>query len=127
SPSKCTCRSSSAGASLRAEASIDGRCKSCGEAALEPILSLGEQPLANSYLTAAELAQPEPRYPLELVRCAKCTLVQITAVVPPEVLFRNYLYFSSYSTTMLAHVEALAKRLVAERGLGPSSLVAEVA
>jgi SAM-dependent methyltransferase len=102
-------------------------CRSCGHGALAPIVSLGETPLANAYLRPEDLARPEPRYPLDLVRCLRCALVQITEVVPPEVLFRDYLYLSSYSTTMLAHAEALVARLVPERGLGPGSLAVEVA
>jgi hypothetical protein len=102
-------------------------CRSCAGADLAPILSLGEQPLANSYPRPADLKTPEPRFPLELVRCRRCQLVQITYSVPPEVLFRDYLYLSSYSTTMLQHAEALVARLVAERRLGGDALAVEVA
>src|SRR5262249_25623475 len=102
-------------------------CRICGHAATEPILSLGAQPLANAYPFAVDLARPEPRYPLDLVRCPACALVPITEVVPPEVLFRDYLYLSSYSTTMVASAEALVARLVAERGLSAGSLAVEVA
>lgn len=102
-------------------------CRSCSGESLAPILSLGEMALANSYLTPAQLAEPELTYPLDLVRCRSCQLVQITCTVPPEILFRDYLYLSSYSTTMLKHAEALVTRLVAERQLGPTSLAAEVA
>ncbi len=102
-------------------------CRSCGGTDLAPVLSLGAMALANSYLAPAKLAEPEPTYPLDLVRCRSCQLVQITCTVPPEVLFRDYLYLSSYSTTMLKHAEALVMRLVQERGLGSASLAAEVA
>jgi SAM-dependent methyltransferase len=102
-------------------------CRGCGSASIEPIISLGATPLANSYPRPADLSAPEPRYPLDLVRCTDCALVQITEVVPPEILFRDYLYLSSYSSTMLQHAEALVERLVRERGLGPTSLAAEVA
>jgi hypothetical protein len=102
-------------------------CRSCGGQALVAIVSLGEMALANSYLRPADAALPEPVFPLDLVRCQTCQLVQITCTVPPEVLFRDYLYLSSYSTTMLRHAEQLVTRLVAERGLGPDSLAVEVA
>jgi hypothetical protein len=102
-------------------------CRSCGSGDLHPVLSLGETPLANSLLTDEELDKPEPRFPLDLVLCRNCTLVQITETVPPEILFRDYLYFSSFSDTMLAHAEALATRVVAERKLGAGSLVIEAA
>lgn len=104
-------------------------CRSCGGggAELSPIVSLGDQPLANSYLLPAQLSAVEPRYPLDLVRCRACSLVQITYTVPPEILFKDYLYLSSYSTTMLKHAEALVAQVIADRHLGPSSLAVEVA
>ncbi len=105
---------------------IDG-CRACGSAALAPVLSLGETPLANALRTAEQLAAPEPRFPLELVRCTECTLVQITETVPPEVLFSDYVYFSSYSEGMVAHARELAGRLTTERGLGAGDLVVEIA
>jgi SAM-dependent methyltransferase len=101
-------------------------CRSCGAARLELILSLGSTPLANSLVTEPA-EEAEARYPLDLVFCPACTLVQITETVPPEILFRDYLYFSSFSDTMLAHARALVSRFVAERRLGPSSLAVEIA
>jgi SAM-dependent methyltransferase len=91
------------------------------------VLDLGETPLANSLLSEADLDRPEPRYPLALVFCEGCSLVQITVSVPPEDMFREYLYFSSFSDTMLRHAEVLAGRLKATRSLGPESLVVEAA
>ncbi len=102
-------------------------CRCCRAADLETLLSLGEMPLANSLLRAEQLATPEPRYPLDLAFCPACSLVQITETLPPEDLFRDYLYFSSFSDTMLAHARELVGRLVRERGLGPQSLAVEVA
>jgi len=102
-------------------------CRSCGSGDLHAVLSLGSTPLANSLLTEEQLDQPEPRFPLDLVLCRTCTLVQITETVPPEILFRDYLYFSSFSDTMLAHAEQLATRVVADRKLGAGSLVIEAA
>ncbi len=76
-------------------------CRSCGEANVLPVLSLGKTPLANALLTPAELDLPEELFPLELVFCPTCTLLQITETVSPEKLFREYLYFSSFSDTVL--------------------------
>lgn len=101
-------------------------CRSCQADGLEPVLSLGRTPLANSFLTEDQLAQPEPAYPLDLAFCKECALVQITETVPPEKLFREYLYFSSFADTMLQHVERLVARLVVDRRLGPNSLVVEI-
>jgi len=94
---------------------------------LSPILSLGVTPLANALLTADQLDRPEPKYPLDLVFCPRCTLVQITETVPPEALFREYVYFSSFSDTVLQHAGALTERLRLSRDLGARSLVVEVA
>jgi SAM-dependent methyltransferase len=103
------------------------RCRSCGARNLTPILSLGETPLANALLSAEQLGEPEARFPLDLVLCGTCSLVQITATVPPEQLFGEYLYFSSFSDTMLRHARTLVERVVAERGLTAGSRVVEIA
>lgn len=102
-------------------------CRSCNAAALEVVLSLGRTPLANSLLTEEQLAEPEETYPLELAFCRGCSLLQITETVPPEKLFREYLYFSSFSDTMLLHAETLADKLIHARNLDGSSLVIELA
>ncbi|MGQ9890046.1 MAG: class I SAM-dependent methyltransferase [Aggregatilineales bacterium] len=102
-------------------------CRSCGSLNLRLIFSLGRTPLANALLTAEQLGAPEPVYPLDVVFCSDCALVQITETVPPEVLFSEYLYFSSFSDTMLKHAEALADELTQVRGLGAGSLVVEIA
>jgi SAM-dependent methyltransferase len=102
-------------------------CRSCGGDRLAKILSLGPMPLANALLTREQLHDPEPTYPLELAFCSECALVQITATVPPEKLFREYLYFSSFSDTLLRHAEALVTRLVETRRLNAHHLVVELA
>ena len=103
------------------------RCRSCAGEKLIEILSLGSTPLANSLLTFEQLDEAEAKYPLELVFCPDCTLVQITETVPPEKLFREYFYFSSFSDTVLEHARELAKRVVESRHLNGNSLVIEVA
>src|SRR5687767_14149495 len=96
-------------------------CRACGEKALKPVLSLGTTPLANSLLTTEELGKPEPAFPLDLVFCGSCSLVQITETVPPEQLFKNYLYFSSFSDTMTKNMEELSASVVKQRKLGDQS------
>jgi SAM-dependent methyltransferase len=102
-------------------------CRACGAGALSPILSLGATPLANALLSKEQLDEPEATYPLDLVLCTTCSLVQITETVPAEQLFGEYLYFSSFSDTMLRHACTLATRMVDERHLGPSHRVVEIA
>ena len=88
---------------------VTAACRSCGQVGVEAVLSLGEMPLANRLLRPDELEAPEPRYPLDLGFCPACSLVQIGETVPPETLFLEYVYFSSFSETMLASSEALAR------------------
>jgi SAM-dependent methyltransferase len=106
---------------------VGGTCRSCGAGDLRPILSLGDTPLANRLLTDDQLRETEPTYPLDLVMCPACALVQITATVPPETLFSDYAYFSSFSDTMLAHAEELTKQLIVDRDLSDESLAIEIA
>lgn len=102
-------------------------CRSCRSTGPISILSLGEMPLANALLTSEQLSQPEELFPLDLVFCPACTLVQITETVSPEKLFREYLYFSSFSETVLKSASAIADALLTRCGLGQDSLVVEVA
>src|SRR5579872_4470376 len=102
-------------------------CRSCGHSELEPILSLGSTPLANALPTTEQLREPEPTYPLDLAFCPACSLVQITETVPPETLFREYLYFSSFSDEIQRHAEAISRRMVASKHLDANSLVVEAA
>jgi SAM-dependent methyltransferase len=105
----------------------NARCRSCEKPGLQLILSLGRTPLANSLLSEGDLARPEATFPLDLVFCPNCALVQITETVPPAQLFSDYLYFSSFSETMLAHAQALATEVARARHLGLESLVVEIA
>jgi SAM-dependent methyltransferase len=101
-------------------------CRSCGDSNLKLVLSLGKMPLANALLTEEQLRQPEPTYPLDLVFCRSCTLLQITETVPPDQLFSNYLYFSSFSETMLQDSKELAQILIESHRLNESSMVVEL-
>jgi SAM-dependent methyltransferase len=100
-------------------------CRSCCTASLTQVLSLGRTPLANSLLPPE--GGESPTYPLDLVRCTTCGLVQLAQIVKPDVLFSDYVYFSSNSETMLRHAEAMAEQLVRQESLGDDSLVVELA
>lgn len=103
------------------------RCRSCGGAHLRSVIDLGETPLANALLDKSALALPEERFPLELVFCEDCTLLQITTTVPPEQLFSDYVYFSSFSDAAVSNAKAIADRLTQKLGLTSNSLVVEAA
>jgi SAM-dependent methyltransferase len=103
-------------------------CRSCGSEDLAPVLSFGEMPLADRLLTAEEVEAADVTVPLTLVFCPACSLVQIAETVRPEVLFgRDYPYFSSVSSTLLAHSRAHADELIGRLGLSAGSLVVEIA
>jgi SAM-dependent methyltransferase len=92
---------------------------------LRQVLSLGRTPLANSLLPAE--GGTLPTYPLDLVRCTTCSLVQLAQIVAPDVLFSDYVYFSSNSETMLRHAESMVEQLVRREQLGQDSLAVELA
>lgn len=101
-------------------------CRICGDRDLAPVLSLGNLPAPNALLTSEQLGKPEPKFLLDLVLCTNCSLLQITETVPPEFLFRNYPYFSSFSDTMLRHAREMADNLIGTLNLTPKNLVVEV-
>ena len=103
-------------------------CLSCGSHSLEPIISFGYTALADNLLTKEQLDLPEYTAPLDLVFCSECTLVQITELVPPEILFcDDYPYFSSVSPSLLKHFGDSAKNIIKARNLNENSLVIEAA
>jgi hypothetical protein len=103
------------------------QCLSCGRSRPLPVLSLGTTPLANRFLTSADPDPSEPRFPLELVFCEGCGLVQLSEHVDPEVLFRDYVYVTGTSSTMERHHRALAADHVARYGIAAGDLVVDVA
>jgi SAM-dependent methyltransferase len=103
-------------------------CHSCGAALRHTFVDLGEQPLANAYLTREQLdAGRDPRYPLHARVCSECLLVQVEQVVSPAEIFSEYPYFSSYSTSWLDHCAAYARTVRERLGLDDRSMVIEVA
>jgi SAM-dependent methyltransferase len=103
-------------------------CRSCGTPLRQTFIDLGEQPLSNSFLTPEQLeAGDDPRYPLHVRICSECLLVQADQVVPPEAIFTDYAYFSSYSQSWLDHASRFTKAATERLGLGPFSLVVEIA
>lgn len=102
-------------------------CLGCAAALDEPFLDLGAQPLANALLRPEDLGEPEPRFPLAVAYCGRCHLVQLTETAPPEALFGEYLYFTSFSDQVLAHARAMADTLIERFALSPTRRVLEIA
>ena len=105
-----------------------GGCRACGSTRLDTFLSLGDLPLSDGFVATREEALDAPRYPLDVAFCHACSLVQILHTVPPEELFgADYPYFSSFTDALLAHSRANVEARMAERRLGPHSMVVELA
>lgn len=86
-------------------------CRFCNGSNLEDILDLGMQPLAGAFLKEQDYSE-EKFYPLILMFCKDCFLVQIRNVVSPDILFRkNYFFYSSAIKTLITHFEAMAKEI----------------
>ena len=82
-------------------------CLACGSAELIPVLDLNDQPLANSFLTTPDDAEPE--FPLAVNMCQHCHHLQLTHTVNPELIYRNYLYVSGTSQTYLEYMKWYAR------------------
>lgn len=100
-------------------------CRICGSGDLFPVLDLGHQPLANALQPPG--SSPPPVYPLAVVGCRQCGVLQLSGSVDPRAMFDDYLYFSSFSSSMLAAMQQLAGETVRSYGLGGDDLVVEVA
>jgi hypothetical protein len=102
-------------------------CRLCGAHLTHSFVDLGMSPLCESYLAADAIDAPETFYPLHVLLCDECLLVQLPAYVSGEHIFSDYAYFSSYSTSWVAHAKRYADEMTARLGLGGDSLVTEVA
>ena len=102
-------------------------CRFCGRRLEHLFADLGMSPLANSFLSAEELRQMEPFYPLHALVCDGCFLVQLEDYETPDAIFSDYAYFSSYSSTWLEHSKRYAEMITEHLGLDGSSQVIELA
>lgn len=103
-------------------------CRHCHTPLEETFLDLGHAPPSNAYLCVAELSEPELYFPLKLKVCTNCWLVQTEDYARADELFRHdYAYFSSTSTSWLAHAADYAEMITHKLGLDDASFVVEVA
>lgn len=104
------------------------RCRHCGAEVTLELVDLGTAPPSNGFLTREALRHPEPWLPLRVLVCERCWLAQTEDFIRPDELFApDYAYFSSYSSAWLEHAERYVDDAVGRFGLGPNSLVVEVA
>ena len=104
-----------------------GSCRFCGAPLTFTMVDLGKSPLCQTMLSAEQLDEMEPFYPLRVQVCGECSLVQVGEYVSPEEIFGEYAYFSSYSDSWLEHMRRYADAMVERLGLGPGSQVVELA
>lgn len=102
-------------------------CRACGEEKLRPFIALGPTPLANSFLKSPAEFEREAFYPLDVYFCDECSLVQLTDVVDPKILFGNYIYVTGTANTIVSHNQQYAKTVFDFLGLHEEDLVIEAA
>jgi SAM-dependent methyltransferase len=104
-----------------------GPCRLCGKELEHAFVDLGMSPLCESFLPADHLDGLEPFFPLHTYVCDNCFLVQLKEYVSPSEIFREYAYFSSYSTSWVEHARTYCAMIKKRLDLGPDSLVVELA
>ena len=91
-------------------------CRWCAAPLTRTLVDLGLSPLANAFVAPERAAVPDPFYPLHARVCDACRLVQVDDVVPAEAIFNEtYAYFSSFSSSWLAHCRRFAEAATRER------------
>lgn len=102
-------------------------CRFCGAQLHRTFVDLNRSPLANSFLSEEDISSGEAFYPLHVYVCDSCLLVQLQEFERAENIFKDYLYFSSYSESWLRHCLEYAQAMTARYGLGNQSMVVEIA
>jgi hypothetical protein len=104
-----------------------GCCRLCGSGLKCTFVNLGMSPLCESFLETQQLDQMEPYFPLHVFVCDNCFLVQLKQYVSAEAIFNEYAYFSSYSTSWVAHAATYVTMMTERLQLGPKNQVVELA
>ena len=103
-------------------------CRFCATPLTTTFVDLGETPLANAYVSEADIAAGRDRaFPLHARVCSSCFLVQVDDPVRPDDIFSDYAYFSSVSSSWVEHARVYAERMTARFGLTKDSRVIEIA
>ena len=102
-------------------------CRFCQTPLTHTFVDLGMSPICNDMVKLEKANEMEPFYPLHTYVCDNCFLVQLDEFVSPSNIFDDYTYFSSYSTSWLAHAKRYTDKMVDEYGINENSLVVEIA
>jgi len=103
------------------------KCRFCNAPLKHTFADLGMQPLCEDFIKSIELNKMEPFYPLHAYVCEKCFLVQLEEFVSPSNIYDDYLYFSSYSDSWLAHAKEYTRLMIERFNLNNKSFVVELA
>ena len=104
------------------------KCRHCNTPLKNVFADLQSSPPSNSFLTQKMLSEPELYYPLKVFVCESCFLVQVDELKSAEDIFNDeYVYFSSYSKSWLAHSKSYCNYMIDRFDFNQSSLVIEVA
>ena len=101
-------------------------CRLCGGTNLINVFSLTPTPPANAFVTKEQLDQEQPFFPLDLFFCESCTHLQLSDVVDPDELFRNYVYISGTSPSFVKHFEDYAGSCLSRFDLAENDLVLDI-
>jgi SAM-dependent methyltransferase len=107
--------------------SLKPTCRLCGTSLRHTVVDLGMSPPCESFRQESDLGRMEEYYPLHVRVCEECMLVQLEEYVSRESIFEEYAYFSSYSTSWVAHAKRYCEEMIDRFGLGRDSFVVEVA
>ncbi|UNK40458.1 class I SAM-dependent methyltransferase (plasmid) [Shinella sp. H4-D48] len=107
--------------------SLRPACRLCGRTLKHTVVDLGMSPPCESFRQESELGLMEAYYPLHVRVCEECMLVQLEEYVSPESIFEEYAYFSSYSTSWVAHAQRYCEKMIERFGLDARSFVVELA
>ena len=104
------------------------KCRGCGASLSLTFFDLGMSPIANELIESSFVEVQNKTYPLHVMTCEKCKLVQLSSVIAKEELFHSsYTYYSSYSSSWLAHSKSYAEKMISDLKLNRNDLVIEVA
>jgi len=101
-------------------------CRLCASRDLELVVPLGPTPIADDYVPASRLNEKQPIFPLDLYLCCACGHVQLLDVVDPNILFGNYVYVTSISTSLVEHFREYTDEVLRRANAPAGALVIDV-
>lgn len=101
------------------------KCQICGTTTISGI-NLGNQPIADHALSPSDLNQPETFYPLKLQHCLECGLTQLSYIVKPKILYKNFPFLSGTTRTATLYLQSLPKQLVEMMKLDEKSFAIDI-